>query len=223
MKRVALIHTVPTVYETFSDRIREVISDVLITNTVDEYLASDPAERGSFTKNNARRLYSLIEAAAATGADAIVTTCSTLSPYVEQVRPFFDTPLVTIDGAMLREAVSLGTRIAVVATADSTVGPTTTTLLHEGELAGKRLELKTIVCPEAYTAVKARDVETHDRVVLQALDQAASFDVIVLAQASMAHLEDRVTAVTGRPAVSSPDRCIQELASVLATADSIGR
>ncbi len=215
MKRVALIHTVPTVYATFASRIHEAIADVEVSNTVDEFLASDPDVRGYFSKRNARRLFSLVDTADATGADAIVTTCSTLSPIIDQIRPFFDTPLITIDGAMLKEAVSIGTRIAIVATAHSTVGPTTATLLRQAQLAEKTLELETIVCPDAYAAIKARDAETHDRIVLQAIEAAEMNDVYVLAQASMAHLEDRVATLTGQAAVSSPNRCIQELATTL--------
>ena len=216
MQRIALIHTVPTVYATFAQRIRERIPDVKISNTVDEFLASDPAEVGEFTANNAARLFQIVKVAEATGADVVLTTCSTLSPHVEKLRPFAAVPLITIDGAMLAEAVSIGTRIAVIATADSTLGPTTDTLRREAAATGASIEVTAVLCPQAYTAIKARDRATHDRVVLARVPEVADHDVIVLAQASMAHLESEINTVTGKPVLSSPRMCIAELERVLA-------
>ncbi len=216
MNLVALIHTVPTVYATFGKRILDAISQVRVVNTVDEFLASDPAEKGVFTAVNRSRLFSIVKVAEATGADAIVTTCSTLSPVMEELRPFMDTPLVTIDGAMLRSAVQHGTTIGVLATADSTIGPTTASLELHARRAEREIAITTVLCPAAYVAIKARDQETHDREVLARVDEVADCDVIVLAQASMAHLEEQIAGATGRTVLSSPRLCIDELREVLA-------
>lgn len=215
MKRIALIHTVPTVYATFAKRILERLPDVKISNTVDEFLASDPADVGEFTANNASRLFQIVKVAEATGADVVLTTCSTLSPHIEKLRPFATVPLLTIDGAMLEEAVRLGARIAVMATADSTLGPTTDKLRRAAAANGTAIEITEILCPEAYTAIKTRDQETHDRVVLARVREVTDHDVIVLAQASMAHLEEEIARRTGKPVLSSPRMCIAELERTL--------
>lgn len=215
MSRVALIHTVPTVYVSFHLRVKEAIPGISVINTVDEFLASDPAEKGAFTVTNKQRLYSLISVASQTEADAIVTTCSTLSPHVEEIRPFFCIPIVTIDGEMLRWAVQRGPKIAVLATAESTIGPTTDGLRREARRHGSPIEIEQTVCPEAYIAIKARDQEAHDRIVLDATAEITGYDVIVLAQASMAHLEEEITKRTGTTTVSSPRFCLDELARML--------
>lgn len=215
MRLVALIHTVPTVYSTFGKRVIDSIPDTKVTNTVDEYLASDPAERGVFTPTNKSRLFSVVKNAEATGADVILTTCSTLSPIIDQIRGFFRVPLVTIDGAMVQKAVEAGTKIGVVATADSTLGPTTGALERAARDVGKAIEITTTVCPDAYIAIKSRDTETHDQIVLRAVESMIDRDVIVLAQASMAHLEEPVSTLTRTPVLSSPRCCIEELEAVL--------
>lgn len=212
---VTMIHTVPTVYASFPELVKQAIPEVRVVNTVDEFLASDPGERGEFTITNRSRFLRILETAQMTGAAAIVTTCSTLSPEVELLRPLIGCPIVTIDGAMLREAVALGTRIVVIATASSTIGPTTSMLATEAERAGKTVDVATILCPEAYTAIKARDAETHDRIVLDRANEAGGADVVVLAQASMAHLEAQVREMLGIPVLSSPSRCVRELADVV--------
>lgn len=215
MSLVSLIHTVPTVYSTFGARIIEAIPDIKVINTVDEFLASDPAEKGIFTPVNKARLLALVKSSEATDADVILTTCSTLSPVIEQIRPFVTTPIITIDGFMLKKAVAKGKRIAILATAESTLGPTKSQLMLEAHKLNKEISLTEYLCPEAYTAIKARDQETHDTLVLERVKEIHDQDVIVLAQASMAHLEKQVSDLTGQIVLSSPSLCIQELTMLL--------
>ena len=51
--------------------------------------------------------------------------------------------------------------------------------------------------------------------VLEMGDELADCDVIVLAQASMAHMEGPVAARTGRPTLSSPSRCVAQLRKMM--------
>lgn len=215
MSLVSLIHTVPTVYSTFGARIIDAIPGTRVINTVDEFLAIDPAEKGVFTPVNKARLFSLVKTAETTEADVILTTCSTLSPVIEQIRPFITTPIITIDEYMLKIAVAKGKRIAILATADSTLGPTASKLMLEAQKLNKEISITEFLCPEAYTAIKARDQETHDSLVLDRVRDIQNQDVIVLAQASMAHLEKPVSDLSGQLVLSSPSLCLQELTMVL--------
>ena len=216
MKKIALIHTVPTVYASFKDMLLKRIPDAIITNTVDEYLASDAEVKGEFTKENFRRLYSFIQCAEMTKADVIAVTCSTLSPYVVKLRDLFKTPLVTIDELMIKTVVPKSSSILIVSTAESTVLPTKGKLLKEAEVQGKTLSIDNIVCSEAYTAIKQRDKEKHDSLVLAAVKKVEKkYDAIILAQASMAHLEDQVKELLNSEVYSSPKFCIENIVSVL--------
>ncbi|MGE4283942.1 MAG: aspartate/glutamate racemase family protein [Clostridia bacterium] len=215
MYRVALIHTVASVYSTFGARIEEVVADVKIVNTVDEYLASDVAERGEFTVENLNRLFSIVKCAEVTEPDAIVVTCSTLSPSVEKIRPFIKVPLITVDERMINKAAKLGTRVTILATAYSTVEPTKVKLLSEAQQLNKKIEISTVVCPEAFTAIKAGDQEHHDELLKREALQIKQQDVIILAQASMAHLEKAIQKITGCTVLSSPNLCIEQLKEVL--------
>ncbi|MGH0052282.1 MAG: aspartate/glutamate racemase family protein [Sphaerochaetaceae bacterium] len=218
MKKIALIHTVPTVYLTFADELRKHIPDAIITNTLDDFLASDAEIRGSFSKTNRQRLYSLIDVAAKTDPDLIAITCSTLSPYVRGYREMFAIPLVTIDELMISEAIKTGCSILIVSTAESTVGPTKTKLLKEAELQHRTISIDNVVCNEAYTAIKKQNKALHDTIVIDKMKTIKKkYDVIVLAQASMAHLEEKVGLITETPVMSSPRFCIADILRVLKT------
>ena len=216
MKTIGLLHTVPSVLATFEGRLRTAIPDqeLMIHNTMDSFLASDANIHG-FTQENLNRLYYILKALELEHADLIVVTCSTLTPSVERIRPFISTPLVAIDDAMAEKAVRQGEKITILATAYSTIGPTSTKLRNEAAKIGNSLELEDIVCEEAYTAIKKLDQKTHDDLLKEIALSIKEKDAIVLAQASMAHLELEIRQITGIPTFSSPDSCIARVKEIL--------
>lgn len=218
MKRIALIHTVYSVIDSFSAQLRRELSDgVLIHTLYDDFLATDPApgQSGRFTPINHQRLRLDMQAQALTGADVIVVTCSTLSPSVRLLRGEFNIPIVAIDDAMVREAVARGSRIGLIATAKSTVEPSSSAIRAAARDAGKEIDLQVIYNENAILALKAGDQAAHDRLVLEMADQLRDRDVIVLAQASTAYLEQTVQQHTGVPTLSSPSRCIAQLRQLM--------
>lgn len=215
MHKVALIHTVQSVLANFGTKIIETIGNIEVTNTLDEYLASDAAQKGEFTVNNMNRLFNIINCAEMTEPDAILVTCSTLSPTVEKIKPFVNVPLVAIDDAMTKKAVKTGKDITVLATAQSTIEPTKSKLLLEAEKIKKDINISVIVCDDAYTAIKAGDKEYHDKILKNESIKIRQQDVVVLAQASMAHLETDIQNICGCPVLSSPKLCIDQLNNIL--------
>lgn len=216
MKKIALVHTVRPLLNSFEGLLREAMpgKELQISNTLDEFLASDANVNG-FTQENLNRLFLLLKAKELEQPDIIVVTCSTLSPSVDILRPLISTGLVTIDAAMLNAAVSIGGHIAVLATAQSTVGPTVEGLTQRAAQANKKILIDHTVIDEAYIAMKSGDGDTHDHLVLEAAEAFSEADVIVLAQASMGHLREEVERRTGTPALSSPHMCVQQVKQLL--------
>lgn len=216
MKRIACIHTVYSVIESFTRQLREGIpGEFLIHTLYDDFLATDPTETSKFSAINHSRLRLDMQAQALTGADIIVVSCSTLSPSVRLLRREFNVPVVTIDGAMVSQAVSLGARIGLLATANSTVKPSRSALEAAATDAGKAVDIQVVCNEEAIRALKAGDKETHDKLVLEMAERLQGRDVIVLAQASMAHMEQAVAERTGLPTLSSPRRCVEEIRKIM--------
>ncbi|HKL58559.1 MAG TPA: aspartate/glutamate racemase family protein [Sphaerochaeta sp.] len=215
MKSIVLIHTVKSVYETFEKDLRAATGDIKVYNMLDEFLVADSIERGVFTVENRMRLMHDLQSAQLTGADLIVVTCSTLTPHVVAARPFFTTPIIAIDDAMCTMAVAKGSKITVLATAESTVSPTLKKLEGEAALQHKEVSLSSLCCPEALVHLKAAHKAKHDKLVLDMAREVKDSDTIVLAQASMAHLQDLIQAQTRIRTLSSPALCIAEVARQL--------
>ena len=217
MKHIIAIHTVKSVYETFPEELKSALSDdVLIDNIVDEVLANDPARRsGHFTKTTRKRLYSLMMSAEQAEPDLIVVTCSTLSPYIESIREFIGVPVMAIDDAMCYEAVHSGSRICVLATAQSALSPAVNKIEHLADREKLSVRVEGFCDPEAIAALKAGDRERHDRLLLALSEQGMGFDVIVLAQASMALMRGAVEKATGIRTLSSPETCVVAVKKML--------
>ena len=216
MKRVAIIHTVKSVLNSFEGDLKAALEeDIKVNNLMDEFLASDPAEVGQFTIDNRNRLLMDIKTQELTGADIIVTTCSTLTPAVEMVRPFIKVPVIAIDDAMARKGVTFGKKIFIMATAQSTVEPTIRNLNNQAEKAGVEIEISKEVYDDAYTAVKVLDIEKHDNILREAAKKIKGYDCIILAQASMAHMENEISEICNCPVLSSPSLCIEEIKEAL--------
>lgn len=218
MKEIACIHTVYNVIEPFTRQLREGLpGDVRIHTLYDDFLLTDasPAGHNKFTSVNHQRLRLDMQAQALTGADVIVVSCSTLSPSVRLLRSEFNVPVVAIDDAMVHEAVQRGTKIGMIATASSTVNPSSSALRAAAAAVGKEIDLKVCCNEEAIQALKAGDKTAHNRLVLEMSDRMKDRDIIVLAQASMADLEQTVEKHTGVPTLSSPSRCVAQLRKLL--------
>lgn len=218
MKRIALIHTVKGVSNTFEEKLRAVLDeDVYIHNCLDDFLADNSNELGEFTVENRNRLFCDFKAAELTNPDLIVTTCSTLTPVVDMIRPFIKVPVVAIDDAMATKGVTFGKRVMVLASAHSTIDPTISKLMFEGQKAGVELEICYKVCPEAYAALKQLEMEKHDQLLLEMGKEMKGFDCVILAQASMGHLETAMEDICGCPVLSSPRLCMEQIKQIIKT------
>ena len=218
MKSIALIHTVKTVANSFEQKLKDYVGEpVKIHNLWDDFLANNPNEIGEFTIENRCRLYNDIKSAEMTGADMIVVTCSTLTPVVNMIRPFVRVPLIAIDDAMGRKAVTYGDRILVLATAGSTEDPMREKLNAEAAKLGKSIQIDFQANAEAFQAMKAVQMERHDAILLDMAKNISGYDCVVLAQASMAHLDQKIEAICNIPVLSSPGLCMEQVKETLKT------
>lgn len=216
MKKVAIIYTVRPVLGTFPELLEEVVGEPLkIFNLLDDFLASDPGETGIFSIENHNRLFNDIKSCELTGADLIVVTCSTLTPAVQRIRPFIKVPIVAIDDAMTEKAVRIGSKIKVIATAMSTIKPTIAKLEQEAKLAGITVHIDAEDNETAYAAMKRGDLAAHDTLVLAQVAEVKGYDSIVLAQASMGHLQAEAEKLANIPVLASPRLCCEQVGLLL--------
>lgn len=208
--KVALLHTAPVLTQVFGDLLKEHAPQLEPTHLVDESLLADTIELGMLPRTR-RRIADHLAAAEASGAVAVLVTCSSLGEAVEQCRPFVSVPVVRVDEAMARAAVGAGKRIGVVATVDSTLAPTRAIIERAAAEAGLDRRITARVCTGAFAALRAGDTAGHDeRVAAGVTELAREVDVLVLAQASMARVVNGIPGL-GVPVLTSPLSAVQAL------------
>lgn len=221
---LVLVHTVPPLVNVFQGLVAELLPEVRLFHILDEPMVERVKRRGGLAAEDGARLAQHIEAAAAIGTDAVLVTCSTISPLVDMIRSSAAIRVLKIDEAMIREAVSLGRRVGVIATAATTLEPTRELLVAEAARQGKEVTPELVLVEGAIAALFAGDGESHDRLVAEAaLSLARHSDVVVLAQASMARAlaampEDQRPA----PILSSPHLALAQVRQLLANLPTSG-
>jgi Asp/Glu/hydantoin racemase len=125
-------------------------------------------------------------------------------------------PIVKIDDAMAAEAVRIGARVGVLATLPTTLAPTARLVKAQAEATGRNVAVVEGLAKGAYEALVSKQTEKHDEMVMAAAEQVAhQTDVIVLAQGSMARMEESLARRTGKPVLSSPRRGVLEVKQTL--------
>jgi hypothetical protein len=203
---LVMVHTVPQLIGVFDRLAMELIPEVKRKHILDEPLLEAVRNRGRLNASDVKRVRSHVEWAQRINADAVLVTCSTISPCVDQIRGNFAIPILKIDEAMIEKAVAGGGKLGVVATNKATIEPTRKMLEAEGERQIKPVVVEFAYVDEAMAAAIAGDGEKHDRLVKPAvLKMMDTVDTVMLAQASMARVLDVIpTAERIKPILSSP-------------------
>ena len=214
---LVLVHTVPPLIEVFNRLAAEYLPGVRVLHVLDEPLLEQVRQRGHLAEEDASRLATHVQEAARIGAAAVLVTCSTVSPCVDTIREQAAVPVLRIDEVMIREAVMLGGRVAVIATNRTTLDPTRQLLLAEGGRSGRKIEVDLVMVDGALPALLNGDGTTHDQLVRHAILAAApQVDVVVLAQASIARVVPLLSQdIMPVRVLSSPHLALQQVAQLL--------
>lgn len=214
---LALLHTSCVLVPMFSELCEETMPEVAIFHLVDESLIKNTVAAQGLAKNTVRRVLTLIQNAREAGADAVLVTCSSIGPAVTVAREVFDFPVLRVDEAMAEEAVRLGARIGVIATLGTTLRPTAALLREVAAAQGRSIEVLECLCGGAFDAILSGDNQTHDDIVLRELVRLIQeVDVIVLAQASMARVGEKLPREAHmKPVLSSPALAVRRTREVL--------
>jgi Asp/Glu/hydantoin racemase len=186
-KKAVVIHTSPVSLDNIKESFNRQMPHVELVNIIDDSLLAEVMQNGQVTPSIIRRICTYALEAQAMGADILLNQCSSVSEAVDVARRMLQIPYLKIDEPMAEQAVLTGSRIAVVATVASTVGPSTRLVECVARRLDKTIQLQSHLVDGALDILmKDRDRERHNTLVLNALDSLQNqVDVIILAQGSM--------------------------------------
>ena len=204
---LAFLHTAQVHVPTFERLVREIAPDLRVRHAVREDLLGDARVVGVDDAGLIARVHRAMHEAAASGATVVVCTCSTIGAIAERTAMGDAFKALRIDRAMADRAVRTGPRVLIVAALESTLAPTTALVLSAAQNAGVEVRPSQLLVEQAWSLFQSGDitgyVETLAGAIRAKANSADGTDVVVLAQASMAPVEEAL-ADLGIDVLSSP-------------------
>lgn len=211
MKKIAMLHTSSATLAMMQQLIADIMPEVEVMHLVEESMIKQVMKAGGVTPNIAARIADYVHIAEKADCDIFITACSSIGTAVEQCQFLTPLQLARIDSAMVKEAIEKGERIAVLATLATTLKPTLDYVQRKIQKSGKPRAVTPILMEEAFHALLAGEMDTHDRIVADGLKTAFSqADVVMLAQASMARVLQQLP-TPPVPVLTSPESGIRWL------------
>ena len=205
MKKVVAVHTAMALVEPLTKIFKEHFPEVKLNHIADDSLIQEVIANNKVTPAVKRRLLSYYMNAADAGADVVFNCCSSVGDIADLGNTIAPIPVFRIDYPMAVEAVNSAKRIGVISTLPTTLEPTRRLLENAAKEAGKEVVLVDGLADGAFQAGQSGDGETHDHLIAEAAAKIADqVDLFVLAQGSMARMEQRLSELTGKPVLSSP-------------------
>lgn len=206
MIKVFAVHTALAMVEPVTELFRKYLPETKLNHIVDDSLIQEVIANNEVTPAVAKRLVNCYHMAVDAKADIIFNTCSSIGEIALMARKMIPIPLLKIDDPMAALAIEQAKKIGVLATLPTTLSPTAKLLKTIAEAKKKEIEIVEGLAEGAFQAAMSGDRETHDNLILKASELIADkVDLIVLAQGSMARMEGKLTEITGKTVLSSPE------------------
>lgn len=216
MKKIVMIHTSPVSLNDLKELVKEKMPDVELVNIIDDSLLEEVKGNGGLIPAIISRMMTYVQTAASLKPDLIFNQCSSVGEAFDIAKKCTDIPTLKIDEAMAEKAVSLGKKIAVIATVASTMKPSCNLVRTKAKEAGKEVEVKEYLVNGALDILmKEKNVEKHNQLVLNEINKACEeCDVVVLAQGSMTAILPYLKE-TSKPVLTSPEMAIDRAKEML--------
>ena len=188
--RVGVVHTFLYSVEDLKAQFREQLPEAEMINIIDDSLLEEALANGAVTPAIISRMCDYYQNLQELGCVCALNQCSSVGEASDIAGKTVSMPIFKIDRPMARKAVELGEKIAVIATACSTVEPSSRLVESEAARLGRRVQVDRCFVEGAYECLlKTGDKQKHNEMVVAKVEEAAKdHDVIVLAQGSMYHL-----------------------------------
>ena len=185
-KHVMILGTSTSNHQDIKDMFKAIDPSIRVNLLTEDSLIQDILANEGPTPSIIKRMCAYAMMAQEAGADLIVNQCSSVSEVADIYEKLLDIPVLKVDQPMAEKAVELGSKIALVTTNTTTVGPSRRLIERCAAAAGKEVEIVECVVDGAMEALFAGDAKKHNEMLRdKIIGLDGQCDVIVLAQGSM--------------------------------------
>jgi hypothetical protein len=201
---VFIVHTSFVSVEDLGRLFRQLAPEVQVRHIVDDSLLAEVVACGGVTPKVRKRICEYFKAAELAGADLIFNQCSSVGEAASLASRLVRVPVIKVDEHMARVACETGATIGVVATLETTLGPTCSLIEATANKLGRKVHIQRCLIAGAFEALIGGDRARHNYLVLEGIRKLAlKVDVVVCAQGSMAAILPQL-GKTRVPVLTSP-------------------
>jgi Asp/Glu/Hydantoin racemase len=213
--RIVLVHAVQVAMEPIEEAFRSAWPQAQLVHLLDDSLSPDRAAQTDLSPAMSQRIALLADYALCADAQAVLYTCSAFGPAIEAVASRLAVPVLKPNEAMFEAALRSGGRIGMLATFAPSVESMTEEFNAMARASGQSASLKAIVVPEAMTALRAGDVESHNQLLADAAPALTDCAAVMLAHFSTSRALSAVQARLPCPVLTSPGSAVSKLKALL--------
>ena len=154
--------------------LKEHVPGVRVEFITDSTLLADVRANGGPTQAVIDRMTLYAKAAEISGADLIVNSCSTVGEVADIYAKAVKIPVMKVDLPMAEEAVAKGTKIALIATVETTLGPSQRLIEKVGREQGKEMHCTQFLQTQAWDEnIRELDKQGYDAIVMAQVSMRA--------------------------------------------------
>jgi len=210
-RKVGMIHAGSSNVPLFNELASEIMPDVEIVHFVDEGLPSmsDEQLRGHVL----RRLKTLASFAKESGAEVVLFTCTAFGRLAQEIEDAVNIPVMAVLEIMTDEAMDVSDHIGILGSHPGALASASQIIQEQARIRGEKAEVTALLCPGAFDAMRRGDWATHDRIIIEHLNQLMEeVKVIVIPQPSIEKAVAQVPQASRKvPIMSSAHLSVESL------------
>ncbi|GAA2543081.1 aspartate/glutamate racemase family protein [Microbacterium mitrae] len=213
--KIALISATPLAIAPAASAVGAVFPNSTVWNLLDDRLLADLGQQGEMTAPLAARMDTLIDSAIAGGADGVLLTCSQYGVRADHRDLAADGVVVfSADGPLFDKTVSLSpANVLLVASLESAAADSSARLEAAFAAANKTTSIRSVVVPAAAKPLATDELADHLAAAIAEVTEP--YDVVVLAQYSLAPAAEALRTRITVPVLDGPSVAAASLRDVI--------
>ena len=217
MPRIALIHATALAVDPIREAFARLWPQARTTNLLEDSLSEDLAASGKLDAAMITRFETLARYAEASGANAILFTCSAFGEAINHLKTLQRIPILTPNQALFEELLAMGGKAAMLTTFTPSVQALRSELLEMAAAQHLKPDVDSFMVEGALDELLAHRGSEHDRLIAQRVNGLAQYSTIVLGQFSMAQAALHPDIKTSARILTTPDCAVRKLKGLLST------
>jgi hypothetical protein len=217
--RVALISSTRAVFGPVEAAFREGFPEARILHLLDETLLEDFRREGGLSPHSRHKALLMALTAQEAGVEGILVTCSTLSPSVDDLRPFVKIPILKIDESVIEEVVRIAEKIGLLATAETVLKSVEPLVMKKAQELGRKISIRRFIKGDIWPPLPKDPAAFYRAIADAATEAAQDCQAVILTQVSIAPGRDFAEEKLQSKIYASPAYAVQALRKILCSAE----